>query len=78
MTNIIFILPIVYRKQFSNEYDDNNAKNNMMTLITITLTLTTIITGGDFPEEMGANLESGLMMENENALKSRKDEDSDE
>lgn len=27
---------------------------------------------------MGANLESGLMMENENALKSRKDEDSDE
>lgn len=35
-------------------------------------------TGGDFPEEMGANLESGLMMENENALKSRKDEDSDE
>ena len=38
----------------------------------------TITIGGDFPEEMGANLESGLMMENENALKSRKDEDSDE
>lgn len=49
----------------NNNYHNNNNNNN-------------ITTGGDFPEEMGANLESGLMMENENALKSRKDEDSDE
>jgi hypothetical protein len=28
--------------------------------------------------EMGANLESGLMMQNENALKARRDEESDE
>ena len=34
--------------------------------------------GGDFPEEMGQNLESGLVIENENILKIRKDEESDE
>ena len=64
-----------------NCYDrniNNKITITIMIISTITTLTITITTGGDFPEEMGANLESGLMMENENALKSRKDEDSDE
>ena len=34
--------------------------------------------GGDFPEEMGQNLDAVLVIDNENILKMRKDEDSDE